>query len=154
LLRADTAPVIDSSCKTDPHVHRPIGACIFLWQMPCWRAEVVDAHIVLSAKHWDRFGQGSNCSPPAHNCVQPGRRTWSTGVPWALMPRPKLPQPGQLDAVLRNAGLWGITFSTERCNPTGCEFSQLAPGTSVRWHVSGAMGDSPRRYFRPALLSR
>ena len=42
------------------------------------------------------------------------------------MPCATVSQLGPLDAFLRNACLWVVTFSTERCIPTGCEVSQLA----------------------------
>ena len=38
---------------------------------------------------------------------------------------PKVSQLGPLDAFLRNARIWVIAFSTERCIPTGCKVSQL-----------------------------
>ena len=63
------------------------------------------------------------------NLLRLDRKTWSTGIPWALMPLPKVSELGPLDAFLRNARLWVITFSTERCIRTGCEVSQLGVWT-------------------------
>ena len=89
----------------------------------------VDHHIPLSrdcGKAYDWSNYRANCKPPLRNWVEADRRTWCTGIPWVPMPCTKVAQLGPLDAFLRNARLWVVTFSTERCIPTGCEVSQLA----------------------------
>ena len=72
-LRGDTATVVDASRQTLPSVqtHMPLGACR-LAQMLSGQAVVVDAHNVLSMKHWDRIGQG---------VLYAG----TSAVPWAIL---------------------------------------------------------------------
>ena len=79
-------------------------------------------------------------------------RTYKTGVPGQDKEFAQIPvesstfhgeQMGPLDAFLRNAGLWVIAFSTERCIPTGCEVSQFrnfAIGSMVQSRLPSSSG--------------
>ena len=65
--------------------------------------------------------------------VQARRWTWCTGIAGVPMPCAMVSQLRPLDAFLRNARLWVIASSTDRCIPTGCEASQLARYAGGRW---------------------
>ena len=72
----------------------------------------------------------------------------------SLMPCPEVSPLGPWDAFLRNARLCVITFSTERCIPTGCQVSQLAhirsrtePTLTIYWQI----WNLPRRTHRVLL---
>ena len=67
----DNPVFADASREILPMAHVPLGARM-LGQMLSGSAEVIEAHNVLSVKHWDRMGRGELCAS-------------TSAVPWAIL---------------------------------------------------------------------
>jgi len=57
LLQLDSSRSPHGCSQTPPTALRPIGACVIA-ELLSKSAQVMDAHNVLSVRHWDRIGRG------------------------------------------------------------------------------------------------
>ena len=71
LLQLDISPSSHACSNTHPTGHRPIGGRVIA-ALLSESAEVMDAHNVLSVRHWDRIGRG---------LLYAG----TSAVPWAIL---------------------------------------------------------------------